>query len=457
MKRGWQLKRFGDICTFDKLQALHNHLPYVGLEHIESHTGRFIGSLDPQSVKSLTFRFSRNHVLYGRLRPYLNKVLVPDFEGHCSTEIFPIKPSPLLSREYLTYWLLSDTTVDHINATCTGARMPRANMNEVLDFDFPLPPIPEQQRIVGILDEAFAGIATARANAEKNLQNARAVFESQLQAIFSHDAPDGSVISSEPTTKQLESKLQKTSAITNRYHPKHNEIVCADPLATKTGGRHATLQHIPGGFSLAVGMPKTQPKNGWRWSLLTDLARLESGHTPSRRHPEYWGGAIPWLGIRDAREWHGRRVDDTIQKINELGIANSSARLLPAGTVCLSRTASVGYVVVMGRQMATSQDFVNWVCSDDIAPDFLKYLLMAGGRSEFLRFSNGSVHQTIYFPEVKAFHICHPHIHEQLRLVSILDSLKDESEHLESVYQKKLGTLDELKKSLLHQAFSGQL
>src|SRR5207249_6048829 len=138
-----------DVDAFDKAQGSHRGLPYVVLEHLESHTARFIGSNEPQHVKSSTFRFSDKHVLYGRLRPYLNKALAPDFEGHCSTEIFPLKPRPELSREYLLYWLLAGETCDRINATCTGARMPRAQMNEVLSFEFLLPPLPEQQRIVG--------------------------------------------------------------------------------------------------------------------------------------------------------------------------------------------------------------------------------------------------------------------------------------------------------------------
>ena len=184
MKAGWQVLRLGNVCGFDKSQGIHAGLPYVGLEDIESQTARFIGSVEPQVVKSSTFKFSTQHVLYGRLRPYLNKVLAPEFAGHCSTEIFPIKPGPALSREYLLYWFLSEATVERINGTCTGARMPRADMNEVLDFYFPLPPLPEQQRIVTLLDEAFDGIATARAHAEKNLQNARAIFESHLQSVF---------------------------------------------------------------------------------------------------------------------------------------------------------------------------------------------------------------------------------------------------------------------------------
>lgn len=184
MKSGWQTKKLGKVCDVDKCQGIHKSLPYVGLENIESHTGRFIGSTDPLGVKSSTFKFSPEHLLYGRLRPYLNKVMLPDFTGHCSTEIFPLKPRPGLSREFLQYWFLRDATVKQIDATSTGARMPRANMNAVLDFEFLLPPLPEQQRIVGILDEAIDGIAAARRNAEKNLQNARALFESYAQSVF---------------------------------------------------------------------------------------------------------------------------------------------------------------------------------------------------------------------------------------------------------------------------------
>lgn len=189
---------------------------------------------------------------------------------------------------------------------------------------------------------------------------------------------------------------------------------------TRTGGRGATTRRIPPELALAVTMPSVSAPEGWKWSALTALARLESGHTPSRKHPEYWGGDIPWVSIADAKINHGRLIADTIEKTNSTGIENSSARVLPARTVCLSRTASVGYVIVMGRPMATSQDFVNWVCSKDLEPEFLKYLFIAEGE-RLLRFASGAVHQTIYFPEVKAFHICHPPAREQRRIVAILD------------------------------------
>lgn len=196
------------------------------------------------------------------------------------------------------------------------------------------------------------------------------------------------------------------------------------PLETKTGGRAATTGVVPGDVALSVGNPGTHLPLGWSWRLLTDVARLESGHTPSRRHPEYWGGDVPWIGIRDATGNHGNVIYTTNQYTNELGLRNSSARLLPAGTVCLSRTASVGYVVVMGVPMATSQDFVNWVCGPELDHRFLKYILLAE-RTAFMRFASGTTHQTIYFPEVKAFHVALPPLTVQRRISDLLGLLDD--------------------------------
>jgi type I restriction enzyme S subunit len=200
-------------------------------------------------------------------------------------------------------------------------------------------------------------------------------------------------------------------------------------------------------------MPRTPPPQGWTWSPLTALARLESGHTPSRKHSEYWQGPIPWISLVDAKQNHGHRIRDTIEHTNDFGIANSSARVLPENTVCLSRTASVGYVVVMGQPMATSQDFVNWVCSDRIDPDFLKYLFLAEGRG-LLRFASGAIHQTIYFPEAKAFHVCHPNLSEQRRIVAILDEAINGIAAAKVAVEKNLTNAPALLESQLHVVFT---
>lgn len=191
MKAGWRVVPLGEVCTVTKKQGGTRPLPYVGLEDIASGgAGSFSGSLDPQTDKSTTFEFEPGHVLYGRLRPYLNKVLLPDFVGHCSSEIFPLLPLPQLDRGFLFHWLTSQRTVDAINATCTGARMPRANVSELMTFPIPLPPLDEQKRIVAVLDEAFEGLSRARANAEANLADARELFAAALKAEFARSPDD---------------------------------------------------------------------------------------------------------------------------------------------------------------------------------------------------------------------------------------------------------------------------
>lgn len=193
---------------------------------------------------------------------------------------------------------------------------------------------------------------------------------------------------------------------------------------TRTGGRNATDATVPGRFGISIGRPQLPEPPGFSWQPLSGLARLESGHTPSRARDDYWGGTIPWIGIRDATQNHGRTLIDTLQHVTQAGIDNSSARILPIGTVCLSRTASVGYVVITGRPMATSQDFVNWVCSPSLSSSYLRYLLMAE-QDSIRKFAFGSVHQTLYYPDAKALYACLPKRADQDAVATVLGALDE--------------------------------
>lgn len=143
-------------------------MPYIGLESIESGTGEFVvgGLKTPEAPLATSFLFSDEHVLYGKLRPYLNKVAVPHFSGKCSTEIIPLAPSPEVDRYYLAYFLRSAGVLNAINARVAGSRMPRADMKCLLSLPFPYLPLPEQRRIVDILSRA-EGIVRLRREAEK--------------------------------------------------------------------------------------------------------------------------------------------------------------------------------------------------------------------------------------------------------------------------------------------------
>lgn len=175
-----------DVVSFEKKQGLFD-LAYVGLEDIESNTGSHLGSREPRKVKSNTFAFTSEHLLYGRLRPYLNKVLLPNFDGHCSTEIFPIRVTKDILREYLFYWFRLPSTVEAINETSTGARMPRANMDAVLEFEIPLPPIEKQGEIVEKLNSTLAEIDLIKSQIKIEKEYAVALRESILSSALAQE------------------------------------------------------------------------------------------------------------------------------------------------------------------------------------------------------------------------------------------------------------------------------
>lgn len=205
-------------------------------------------------------------------------------------------------------------------------------------------------------------------------------------------------------------------------------------------------------FTASPVLPSEPVRAGWRWVRLTELARLATGHTPSRRSPEYWGGDIPWLQLPDIRALDGNVAFDTSEHINALGVANSAAVLLPAGTVCLSRTASVGFVTLLGRPMATSQDFVNWVCGPDLHPEFLMHLLIAS-RTPIRALGSGAVHKTIYFPTVKQFGVCVPSRMEQERIASQLTEQLAAAAALISRCRDQLAAVEVLPSALRRDAF----
>lgn len=155
-----QSVRLGDICRQDRTSVKPGERPelrYVGLETIEGNTGQFLDgelSKTPEVPLANSFRFGPEHVLYGKLRPYLNKVALPDFEGKCSTEIIPLLPADGVDRRYLSYFLRSAGTVTRISDRTAGARMPRADMDFVLSLQLRLPPLDKQRRIVDILSRA---------------------------------------------------------------------------------------------------------------------------------------------------------------------------------------------------------------------------------------------------------------------------------------------------------------
>jgi type I restriction enzyme S subunit len=193
-------------------------------------------------------------------------------------------------------------------------------------------------------------------------------------------------------------------------------------------------------------MPSRVP-SGWRLVHLTSIARLESGHTPSRRRPEYWDGGIPWISLHDSAALDVPEIHATAYTISPLGLEHSSARLLPTGTVVFSRTATVGKSTVMGREMATSQDFANYVCGDELHNRYLVHLFRFM-TPEWNRLMAGSTHNSVYMPVFHDLQILLPPLNEQMAVAETLgdvDAFIDSVDRLLTKKQRlKQGAMREL-------------
>lgn len=224
----------------------------ITLDHIESNTGRLLNKcyLPVAKAGSSTHWFDEKHVLYSKLRPYLNKVYLPDEIGLGTTELVPLLPDQdRLDRKYLAYYLRSKSFVDWVSSQTAGAKMPRVSMKVFWDHCIPLPPLEEQKRIATILDKADA----IRRKRQQAIQLAdeflRAVFLDMFGDPVTNQKgwevrplKDISRIQIGPFGTQLhkEDYVQGGIPLINPTHIVKGQIVPKDDL-TITAGKHASL------------------------------------------------------------------------------------------------------------------------------------------------------------------------------------------------------------------------
>jgi restriction endonuclease S subunit len=251
------------------------------------------------------------------------------------------------------------------------------------ELELRYPPIPDQQRIVTLLDEAFDGIATARANAEQNLQNARAMFESHLQSVF------------------------------------------------------------------------TQRGDGWVEKTLGNTYDVRDGTHDS---PKYHDDGFPLITSKNLKR-DGLSFDD-VKLINETDYRKINERsAVHKGDVLLAMIGTIGnpVVVEMEPEFAIKNVALLKVPSGQ-SSHFLRYYLSSQFVVDKMESeAKGTTQKFVGLGYLRTFPIMAPSFAEQIRVVGELDAPSGETQRLESIYRSKLAALDDLKKSLLHQAFSGAL
>jgi len=268
----------------------------------------------------------------------------------------------------------------------SGSAQGGFNATKLGALKIPVPPLSEQQRIVALLDEAFAGIATAKANAEKNLQNARALFESHLQSVF------------------------------------------------------------------------TQRGKGWVEKRIVEVSREfgrgKSKHRP-RNEPSLYNGQYPFIqtgDISNADHW----LTDYTQTYSERGLAQS--RLWPKGTICIAIVgATVGETAILDFEGCFPDSVIGIVVNDEFADNEYVEFLLQSFKALLKEKGQGTARDNINLGTFESQKFPFPPLKRQKEIVATLNALREETQRLANLYERKLAALETLKKSLLHQAFTGDL
>ncbi|MEV8071375.1 MULTISPECIES: restriction endonuclease subunit S [unclassified Streptomyces] len=302
-------------------------------------------------------------------------------------------------------WALSSSAVSQQIRTLTrGTTRTRINLDIVREIQLPVPNIAEQRRIADFLDAETARI-------------------DQLVTTLQ---------------RELDLLAERRAA----------GVVAAVSGSAHTDRRSSTLPWL-----------ESVP-TAWQEVRLGLLARMGSGHTPSRSHPEWWtDSSIPWITTGEVKQVRDDRVEDlyeTREKISKLGLANSAAELHPRGTVFLCRTASAGYSGVMGLDMATSQDFVTWTCGPRLTPHFLLWCLRAMRPDLLGRLAMGSTHKTIYVPDLQMLRIPLPPLDEQEKIVYTIRRQNARIDSLTDRVRRQQELLRERRQALITAAVTGQ-
>ena len=395
MKAGWQTKTLGEILekteTVNPLQLPEAEFDYIDVSSVSNQTFRIEETqrLKGKDAPSRARRLVRtNDILFATIRPTLQRIaIVPDELDNqvCSTGYYVLRPKSGIDHRFVFYSLFNEDFTEQMESLQKGASYPAVNDSEIRAQLLSFPSFPEQQRIVGILDAAFDGIATVNVNAEQNLQNARALFESHLQSVF------------------------------------------------------------------------TQRGEGWKQKTLEEISttfgRGKSKHRP-RNDKKLYGGKYPFIQTGDIRNAE-HFITEYSQTYSEAGLAQS--KLWPKGTICITIAANIAETGILGFDACFPDSVIGVVANPEEADvDFVEYLLQSF-KARIQSMGKGSAQANINMGTFENERFPFPPVTEQKQIVAKLDTLSEETQRLEFLYQHKLAALAELKKSLLYQAFSGAL
>ena len=374
---GWEWVRLGEITNFgttEKLSFISDETWVLDLEDIEKDTSRLLNKHRFCDKRSLSDKnsFLEGDVLYGKLRPYLNKVIVADESGVCTTEILPIRCYGSFSSHYFKYALKSPHFINYVNARSYGMKMPRLGTEDGRKANFPLPPLAEQHRIVAKVDELMA-LCDQLENQHNNAAEAHEKLVTHLLGTLtqSQNAEDfnthwqrisehfDTLFTTEASIDALKQTLLQL-AVMGKLVPQDPNDEPASELLKRIQAEKAKLiaeGKIKKDKPLAEISEEEKPfelPDGWEWTRLNDFVlSIVSGGTPSKNNSEFWNGDIPWASVKDLNV--EKFLDKTQDYITKEGLCAGS-KLANKGDLIICTRMGLGKIAIASIDVAINQD-----------------------------------------------------------------------------------------------------
>lgn len=298
----WEVNRlkYAAPVSTTKLSDKPDELPYLGLEHIESKTGRILLDVVIENVESTVALFEQGNVLFGKLRPYLAKVVYTTFRGVCTTELLALQPCYYTDGKFLFYQLLADSFIDLVNSLTYGTKMPRVSSEQISNLSVVIPSLTEQKAIASFLDRETAKIDALIAKKERLIE----LLEEQRTAIISHAVTKGL----DPTVSLKDSGVEWLGDI-----PAHWDVAPVYARYSVQLGKMLNQEAVRG----VASAPYLRNANiQWDRFDLTDLLEMDFDSTERRKYALIPGDLLVCEGGEVGRTaiWQGELTECYFQK-----------------------------------------------------------------------------------------------------------------------------------------------
>ena len=395
----WVWVRLGAVCyaSKEKSNDFSNEIKYIGLEHLEKDKG-IVGFSSADKVKSTKNAFQEGQILYGRLRPYLNKHDIASFSGVCSTDILVFEASVLVANVLVDKFFNLPFFIEYVVANSKGINLPRVSEKTILNTTFPLPPLSEQQRIVERIEELFAKLDEAK---ERLLEVADS-FAVRKAAIL-HKAFTG----------ELTQQWRRENGVSDE------------------SWEEKTISKICG--SLKYGTSKKSSDSGE--VVVLRMGNLQNGEID-------WSNLAYTSDEEDIKKYLLKPGDILFNRTN-------SPELVGKTSIYRGEMPAIyaGYLIKLDYD------------ENMVVGDYLNYYLNSSRAKEYyMQVKTDGVSQSnINAKKIGEFEIPLPSLPEQHEIVRLIDDLLARERSAQQATEQALASIDLMKKSILARAFRGEL